>query len=140
VRSAEPGDADDVAALLESLGYSCTPDEARERIAIVRTDPRHQLLIADLDGAVCGLVSLTLIYSLARGADIARITALVVAPACHRQGFGQRLLREAELIARQAGASRLELTSNPRRVEAHAFYRRCGYTDGSQHFVKLLGD
>lgn len=140
VRSAELGDAGDVAALLEILGYPCTRDEAAERIAAILGDARHQLLLAEMDGAVCGLISLSLIYSLGRGADIARITALVVAPNCYRQGIGRRLLREVEVMARRAGACRLEVTSNPRRAEAHAFYRDCGYADGSQHFIKLLGD
>ena len=140
VRLAEPGDASDVATLLETLGYPCTSAEAAERIAIVTADRHQHVLLADADGAICGLISLNLIYSLARGANIARITALVVSPNCQRQGIGRRLLREVELIAQRAGASRLELTSNPRRVEAHAFYRSCGYGDGSQHFVKLLGD
>lgn len=140
VRSADPGDADEVATLLGILGYPCTCEEASERIAKVMDDRRQRLLIAATDDVVCGLISLSLIYSLARGAEIARITALVVAPNCQRQGIGRLLLREVEQIARRAGASRLELTSNPLRVEAHAFYRGCGYTDGSQHFVKLLGD
>lgn len=140
VRPAELGDASDVARLLDVLGYPCSRDEAAERIAVILGDRRHHLLLAEIDGAACGLVSLNLIYSVARGADIARITALVVAPNCHRQGIGRRLLREVERIARRAGASRLEVTSNPRRLEAHAFYRGCGYADGSQHFVKLLGD
>lgn len=140
LRSAEPGDAGDVALLLEILGYPCTRDEAADRIVLVRNDRRYHLLLARRDGATCGLIALNLVYSLARGADIARITALVVAPDHHRQGIGRRLLREVELIARRAGASRLELTSNPRRVDAHAFYRGCGYADGSQHFIKLLGD
>jgi GNAT superfamily N-acetyltransferase len=140
VRAAELGDAGDVAHLLDVLGYPCTRDEASERIAIIFRDPRQHLLLADIDGAICGLISLDLIYSLARGADIARITALAVTPNCQRQGIGRRLLREVELIARRAGASRLEVTSNPRRIEAHAFYRGCGYADGSRHFVKPLGD
>lgn len=140
VRPAELGDAGDVAGLLEALGYPCTHDEAAERIALILGDARHELLVAQIDGAVCGLIALSLIYSLGRGADIARITGLVVAPNCHRQGVGRRLLREVELLARRAGACRLEVTSNPRRTEAHAFYRSCGYADGSQHFVKLLGD
>ncbi|MFD0739027.1 GNAT family N-acetyltransferase [Lysobacter koreensis] len=140
VRPAEPGDAADVATLLETLGYPCTPDEARERIATIHADRRHELLLALVDDAVCGLIALSLVYSLGRGADVARITALVVAPNCQRQGIGRRLLREIESRARRAGACRMEVTSNPRRVDAHAFYHGCGYADGSRHFIKLLGD
>lgn len=140
VRPAERGDASDVAVLLEALGYPCSRDEAIERIGHFHDDPRQQLLLAEIDGQACGLVSLLLNYSLTRGADVARITSMVVSPACHRQGIGRRLLREAELVARRAGAIRIEVTSNPRRAEAHAFYHGCGYADGSRHFVKLLGD
>ena len=140
VRAAELGDASDVAALLDALGYPCDRDEAIERIGHFRHDPRQHLLLAELDGAACGLAALQLNYSVTRGADVARITAMVVLPACHRQGIGRRLLREIESIARRSGAIRLEVTSNPRRAEAHAFYHGCGYADGSRHFVKLLGD
>ena len=140
IRAAATGDASDVALLLEALGYPCSRDEAAERIAVVLGDPRQYLLLAEVDGETRGLVALDIRYSLARGADQARITALMVASPCSRQGIGRRLLREVEGIARRAGASRIEVTSNPRRSDAHAFYRGCGYADGSQHFFKPLGD
>jgi GNAT superfamily N-acetyltransferase len=79
-------------------------------------------------------------YSITRGADLARITALVVSANCSRQGIGRQLLREAEAIARRAQAPRIEVTSNPRREIAHAFYLGCGYKESSKHFIKLLGD
>ena len=140
IRAAAIGDASDVALLLEALGYPCTRDEAAERIAVVLGDPRQHLLLAELEGHASGLVALDVRYSLTRGADQARITALVVTPACARQGIGRRLLREVEGIARRAGAARIEVTSNARRREAHAFYQGCGYANGSLHFFKLLGD
>ena len=140
VRPAELGDAHDVARLLGDLGYPCSRDEAAERIAVVRHDPRQHLLLAEIDGDACGLVSLYTLYSVVHGTELARITALVVSPACQRQGIGRRLLREVELISRRTGVSRIEVTSNQRREEAHAFYRDCGYSDGSLRFVKALGD
>lgn len=140
VRAVEAGDAGDVAGLLQTLGYPCSHGEALERIARLQEDPGQHLLLAELEGVACGLAALQLNYSLTRGADVARITALVVAPACQRQGIGRRLLREMESIARRSGAIRIEVTSNPRRLDAHAFYRGCGYPDGSLHFARLLGD
>lgn len=140
IRPAQLGDAQDVAALLGEMGYPCTPEEAAERISRVLHDPRLFLLVAEVDTAVCGLVSLDIRYSITRGADLARITALVVAENCTRQGLGRRLLREAEVIARRAEAARIEVTSNMRREIAHAFYLGCGYSEGSRHFIKLLGD
>jgi len=140
VRGVEPTDAAAVGTLLDALGYPCTEAEAIDRIAQFRDDARQFLLLAERDGLPVGLVALKLNYSLTRGADVARITALVVSPDCHGQGIGRRLLREAETLARRNGAIRLEVTSNPSRTGAHAFYRACGYGDGSRHFVKLLGD
>ncbi|GAB3379287.1 GNAT family N-acetyltransferase [Lysobacter fragariae] len=140
IRPAQIGDAADVAVLLSELGYPCTREEAAERISRVLHEPRLYLLLAESAADVCGLVALDIRYSITRDADQARITALVVAPEANRQGVGRRLLREAEAIARQARAVRMELTTNVRREGAHAFYQSCGYAEGSRHFIKLLGD
>jgi GNAT superfamily N-acetyltransferase len=140
IRAAAIGDASDVALLLDALGYPCNRDEAAERIAFILGDPRQHLLLAEIDGQACGLVAMDLRYSLTRGGDQVRITALVVSPDCNRQGIGRRLLHEVEGISRRAGIAKIEVTSNPSRLEAHAFYHACGYTDGSRHFFKLLGD
>ena len=140
IRAAAIGDASDVALLLDALGYPCSRDEAAERIAFVLGDQRQHLLLAEVAGHACGMVALDMRYSFTRGADQARITALVVLPASSRQGIGRRLLREVESISRRAGIARIEVTSNARRSDAHAFYHGCGYADGSRHFFKLLGD
>ena len=140
IRDARIGDAPDVALLLDDLGYPCSRDEAADRIAMVLADPRQRLLLAEIDGHACGLAAMDLRYSLVRGTEQARITALVVSPACTRQGVGRRLVREVEAIARQAGAARVEVTTALSREHAHAFYRECGYADGSLHFAKLRGD
>lgn len=140
VRQADAGDAADVAGLLEALGYPCSRGEAAERIALVQADRRQVLLLAEADGRVQGLVAIETLYSVAHGAELGRITALVVAPGCERRGIGRLLLREVEQRCRQTGIARIEATSNAQRGGAHAFYRACGYADGSVRFVKRLGD
>lgn len=140
VRQAELGDASDVARLLGELGYPCTRDQAAERIAVVRHDPRQHLLLAEIDGDTSGLISLYTLYSVVHGHEVARITGLVVLPEEQGKGVGRRLLREVESICRRYDVRRIEVTSNASRIEAHAFYRRCGYIDGSLRFVKALGD
>lgn len=140
IRPAQIGDANDVADLLDQLGYPCTREDAAERISRVLHDPHLFLVVAEIDGTVCGLMSLDIRYSFARGTELARITALVVSANSSRQGVGRHLLREAEAIARRAQAPRIEVTSNPRREVAHAFYLGCGYKESSRHFIKLLGD
>ena len=134
------GDATGIAELIEVLGYPCTRAEAVIRLRAIANEHDQALLVADRGGALCGLVCLDLMYHLPLGARTARITALVVAPAHQGEGIGRDLMQAAETWARQAGAARIEVTSAAHREKAHAFYRACGYADGSMRFVKRLGD
>ena len=139
LRSASLMDADDVAALLGELGYPCEVAEAAERITSIIENDRQALVVARCAGRVCGLVALDFMYYLPLGTTTCRITALVVTSEAQGRGLGRQLLREAERRARTGGAARLELTSGSQRTDAHAFYRACGYGDGTVRFIKRLG-
>ena len=138
LRNASPADADDVAALLQALGYPCETEDAMERIASILHNDRQALVLARNAGAVCGLIALDFMYYLPLGTTTCRITAMVVTPEAQGRGVGRQLLREAERRARIGGAARLEITSGSQRTDAHAFYKACGYSDGTLRFVKAL--
>lgn len=138
LRNASPADADDVAALLCQLGYPCERLEALDRVAAIIDNDRQALVLARLAGAVCGLIALDFMYYLPLGTTTCRITAMVVTPEAQGRGVGRQLLREAERRARIGGAARLEITSGSQRTDAHAFYKACGYSDGTLRFVKAL--
>ncbi len=140
LRSASAMDADDVAALLSELGYPCDSADAGRRIATIIDNDRQALVVARCNGMVCGLIALDFMYYLPLDTTTCRITALVVTPHAQGRGLGRQLLREAERRARAAGAARIELTSGSQREDAHAFYRACGYSDGTVRFIKRLGD
>jgi GNAT superfamily N-acetyltransferase len=140
LRSASEIDADDVAALLGTLGYPCDTTDAARRIATITANDRQALVVARCGGMVTGLVALDFMYYLPLDTTTCRITALVVSPGAQGRGLGRQLLREAERRARAAGAARIELTSGSQRSEAHAFYKACGFGDGTVRFVKRLGD
>lgn len=140
LRSASLIDADDVAALLSELGYPCGRLEAAERIAAITENDRQALVVARVGGIVSGLVALDFMYYLPLGTTTCRITALVVSSSARGQGLGRQLLREAERRARTGGAARLELASGSQRSDAHAFYKACGFSDGTVRFIKRLGD
>ena len=57
------------------------------------------------------------------------IGGLVVDREYRKQGIGRRLLVRAEEWAAQQGCSLVRLWSNVKRVEAHGFYERAGYTN-----------
>ncbi len=139
LRSATLMDADDVAALLAALGYPCDREDASDRIHAIIANDRQALVLARDRGAVCGLIALDFMYYLPLGTTTCRITAMVVTPEAQGRGLGRQLLREAERRARIGGAARLEITSGSQRTDAHAFYRACGYSDGTLRFVKHLG-
>jgi GNAT superfamily N-acetyltransferase len=140
LRSASLMDADDVAALLTELGYPCERGEALERISAIIDNDRQVLVVARVGGAVSGLMALDFMYYLPLGTHTCRVTALVVTPDAQGRGLGRQLLREAERRARTGGAARIELASGSQRTDAHAFYKACGYSDGTVRFIKRLGD
>ncbi len=140
VRPAVLEDAAGVARLLEALGYPCSSEEASLRLLHLRDEPEQQLWLAEEHGEAVAMISMDIRYYLPLGARTCRITSLVVLESHHGRGIGKRLLREAELKARQAGATRVELTTAEHREQAHQFYRACGYENASLRFVKRLGD
>lgn len=140
VRPAVAEDGVGLSALLGVLGYPCPAEEAAQRVLDLRDDINQTLLVAEQDGKLAGLVCCDMSYYLPLGALTCRITALSVAEFAQRRGVGRLLLREAESLARSAGAVRIELTSAAHREDAQAFYRACGYGEGAVRFVKHLGD
>ena len=140
IRPASPEDRFSLSELFDLLGYPCPPEEIGGRLLALRQDANQSLLVADVKGAAVGMVACDLSYYVPLGAPTCRITALAVAAHAQRVGVGRLLLREAESLARSAGAVRIELTSAAHRLEAHTFYRACGYGDGALRFVKHLGD
>lgn len=140
LRRATEDDAAGVAKLLAELGYECTPADAMERIREMSGEEHQALIVADLHGELCGLVALDVMYYLPLGRNTCRITALVVGDEYRHFGLGRVLLREAEQVARQHGAARIEVTTAGHRHEAHDFYRACGYAESSVRFMKPLGE
>jgi ribosomal protein S18 acetylase RimI-like enzyme len=48
------------------------------------------------------------------------------------------LVEAAERLLKKAGCKLVEVTSNDRRAQAHAFYRHLGYERTSLRFMKKL--
>jgi len=138
VRPASIADASVVAALLAEMGYPTTGPAAEAHVDRFITDPASRLQLAELDGAVVGLVATHLVPRMDDDAFTCRVTDLVVSVRSRRGGVGTALLRAAEDHARTAGAPRLDLSSGDWREEAHAFYRAAGFERRSSSFVKRL--
>jgi GNAT superfamily N-acetyltransferase len=129
IRSAELTDAARIAELLTELGYPADADTVRDRLTYWLPDQASRVLVADLDGRVAGCISLHAIPYLEHTGRWLRIESLVVEVGSRRGGAGRALVGAAERVARQWGCLLIEVTSKRSRSDAHAFYRRLGFTD-----------
>ena len=68
------------------------------------------------------------------------IMGIAVSASCKRRGIGRALLEQVEAWAVRDGAVGIRLVSGSERADAHAFYRKCGYTGDKQqiNFKKKL--
>jgi GNAT superfamily N-acetyltransferase len=127
VRDARASDAQDLGALLTQLGYPTDPRQAAERLARLAAGGRAIALVAALDGHIVGLATAHLLALLTDGPDVAMLTALVVRDGVRGRGIGRALVAHIERWAKQAGASRIMVTTALRRADAHAFYEKLGW-------------
>lgn len=108
--------------------------------AAIDADPAQLLVVVtDEAGAVAGTLQLTVIPGLARrGALRAQIEAVRVRGDLRGQGLGQALLAWAIEEARGRGCALVQLTSDKRRVGAHRYYGRLGFTASHEGFKLRL--
>jgi GNAT superfamily N-acetyltransferase len=137
IRPAEPRDSAALARLIAQLGYDAEPADVGARLAAMQDEGRV-VLIADLDGAVVGCLSTSVMRVLHRPAPVGRISMMVVDEALRSRGIGAALVRAAEQALKAQGCYMVEVTSHARRTEAHRFYERLGYEKTSVRLAKEL--
>ena len=137
IRAAKPGDSKQLRALIEYLGHPIAEKAVRKNLAAL-AKLRESPLVATLDKKVVGLIGVHKMVTVHRDAPVARIPVLVVAKDAQGNGIGRMLVEEAEKMLKKAGCKLVEVTSNDRRADAHAFYRHMGYERTSIRFMKKL--
>ena len=137
LREAKPADAPALTELINYLGHPIDEQAVRRNLAALRKSGEPPLVaVAGKD--VVGLCGLHRTLTIHREAPLGRITILVVAKTAQGRGIGGMLVEAAEARLRAAGCRQIEVTSNDRRGEAHAFYRHMGYERTSVRFFKTL--
>ena len=136
IRDARPRDAEALAALIVALGYEVTPAEVKQRLAAL-AKAGLPVLVAD-QGGLIGVLSTAITQVLHRPRPVGRISMLVVAESERGKGIGAALVAAAETRLRAACCGLVEVTSNRKRLRAHAFYERLGYERTSYRFGKQL--
>jgi ribosomal protein S18 acetylase RimI-like enzyme len=138
IREARPKDAEAIAALIVALGYDVTAAEVRQRLAVLKK-AGHPTLVAER-GEIAGVLTTGVTQVLHRPRPVGRITMMVVAEPSRSQGIGTALVAEAETRLAAKGCGLVEVTSNTKRLRAHAFYVRLGYERTSYRFAKAVQD
>lgn len=104
--------------------------------AIERQEGNAVIVAVDHDRVVACL-QLTIIHGLSRmGMIRGLIEGVRVDRSRRSEGVGEALMHQAIGLAREAGCSMVQLTTDKRRVSAHRFYERLGFV-ASHEGMKL---
>ena len=97
-------------------------------LELMLKDRNIHVLVLEEGGKVVGTCTL---YILQRvywsGKPWAILDSIVVGEGVQGQGMGTKLIRHALGLARKAGCSQVNLTSNTKRTRAHRFYESLGF-------------
>ena len=98
-------------------------------------DVNTRVIVAEQFGSIVGSYQINFIQGLSRGgARRALVEAVRTRSDLRSQGIGEAMMRHAAKIAREAGCSILQLTSDKSRARAHAFYVRLGFAQSHEGF------
>ncbi len=114
-------------AWVKKAPVNAGPSHKRALAQIIK-DPRQHVLVVVEGKKVVGTCTL---YILPRvywsGQPFAILDSIVVGPDAQGKGTGTKLIRHAIKMAKQAGCSQVNLTSNTQRTRAHRFYESLGF-------------
>ncbi|MGA3093927.1 MAG: GNAT family N-acetyltransferase [Dehalococcoidales bacterium] len=128
---------DELVIVRSDVERTCQPSRAEYESILdrIQSVPGFQLLVIEDDGQVVGLMELLIMPNLSHNAlPWALIEGLIIDSRYRRKGLGGTLVRYAIDKAREAGCYKIELSSNKKRFEAHAFYRSLGFEDAALGF------
>jgi GNAT superfamily N-acetyltransferase len=124
-----------------SLGYDSTLESTRQRLSAVLTREGDRVFVAcrDTDGFLVGFLHAA-DYEVLHMDSMKNILSFAVDPAFQGCGLGRMLLNAAEDWAKAYGCAAVRLVSGEDRVQAHAFYKHCGYDirKTQKNFIKYL--
>ena len=142
VRKARVADASEVVRLLTQLGHAQPPGSDSDRL-VAFIEQGQWVFVAERQPAaqmphLLGVATLHVMPVMHRAGPIGRLTAVVVDEPARGEGVGRALVRAGEEFLAARGCAMIEITSNIKRADAHAFYERLGYERTSFRFAKKV--
>jgi len=139
IRAADDSAAEAAFKLIAELGYadlSFAPFSQTFRSVI--ENPAMMTFIAEVNGDVVGLATVSFRPQLRLTGDLFSIDEFVIADRVRGQGVGRRFLEHLKGVAKQAGARRLELETNRARASyRRGFYVKNGFTEADSAVMRI---
>jgi GNAT superfamily N-acetyltransferase len=127
IRGLRADDAEGVATLSASLGYAVSTREVRSRIELIAGRNDRMAFAALLQDVVVGWIDAAVEQHL-QSESVVVIGGLVVRDDMRGNRIGEQLCHVVEQWAVQIGIATVRVRSQLKRVDAHRFYLRDGYT------------
>lgn len=129
--------ADDVLGESRERPSDPLPESYGKAFDAIQRDPNNELVIAEMNGKVVGMLQLTFIPGISRlGSWRGLIEAVRVDSTLRSAGVGRKLIAWAIDRARERGCAMVQLTSDKQRADAIRFYQSLGFV-ASHEGLKL---
>jgi ribosomal protein S18 acetylase RimI-like enzyme len=113
------------------------PESYIKAFSEIRADPNNELIVAEKDREVIGMLQLTFTPSISfQGGKRATVESVRVDEKYRGRGIGRQLMLWSIERARDEGCISMQLTTNAEREDAHRFYHGLGFK-GSHLGMKL---
>ena len=126
IRTAEIGDAAEIARLSGELGYPVQAAAVANNLALLLPQATHRVWVAAGSDSLLGWIAAERRLLVEAGPRV-ELVSLVVDARTRRSGIGQALVAAVEDWTRAQGLTTLVVRSNVVRVESHPFYAKLGF-------------
>ncbi|WP_141433930.1 GNAT family N-acetyltransferase [Bacillus sp. 03113] len=138
IRNAKIEDWKVISELLNQLDYPNTESFIKGKIEKLLIHPDEELLVYEDDGRVIAFISLHFIPQIALEGDFARISYFSVDTTIRSKGIGRKIEEYCADLATKRNCDRIEVHCHSRRLDAHRFYFRQGYTESPKYLMKKI--
>ncbi len=146
-RHAQQTDLFELVTLLADDELGCTREDTTQPLnsryqkafEAIQNDPNNELIIAELDQHIAGMMQLTFIpYLTHTGSWRCLVEGVRIAKAYRGQGFGELMIKWAIQQAEKKQCHIVQLTSDKQRPEALNFYKKLGFIASHEGFKLKL--
>lgn len=135
---ATPAAAESLLSLIHQLGHPISSTALLKNLKRNLSHPDYRIFTARQEHTIIGFAELHFTQFIHEEAPRARLTSFCIDVNHRNKKIGERFLYFMESFCKGNGISRMELTSNVRRADAHRFYEQHGYVFTSKRMYKEL--